>query len=156
MKTIIKNKNSFSKNDNLIILYEKISDLNQLNISSTELKYIKQEIHKNEQIITINQYRRFLIILNVEKNKIQSKYFELLRKKGAEIQSILKSYPSLFILNENKKKSKEILSIAEGVALKNYYFDRHKSTKNKSLLKTVFVQNISKKETDELQNIINA
>ena len=156
MKTIIKNKNSFSKNDNLIILYEKISDLNQLNISSIELKYIKQEIHKNKQIITINQYSRLLIILNVEKNKIQSKYFELLRKKGAEIQSILKSYPSLFILNENKKKSKEILSIAEGISLKNYCFDRHKSTKDKSLLKTVYLQNVAKKETAELQNIINA
>ena len=156
MKTIIKNKNSFSKNENLVILHEKISDIIQLNISDKELKYIKEQIKNKEKIITINQYNRLLIILNVEKNKIQSKYFELLRKVGAEIQSIFKNYPSLFLVNKNKQKSKEILSIAEGAALKNYYFDRHKSTKEKSLLKTVFVQNVSKKETSELQNIINA
>ena len=43
MKTIIKNKNSFSKNENLVILYEKISDIIQLNISDEELKYIKKK-----------------------------------------------------------------------------------------------------------------
>ena len=106
MNTIIKNKNSFSKNENLVILYEKISDIIQLNISDEELKYIKKQIKKKEKVITINQYSRLLIILNVEKNKIQSKYFELLRKSGAEIQSIFKNYPSLFLVNKNKKSLK--------------------------------------------------
>ena len=155
MKTIIKNKNSFSKNDNLVILYKKISDLTKLNISSKELKYIKQKIKKKEKIITINQYSRFLIIINLGGNKIQNKYFELLRKTGAEIQSILKSHTALVLVNENKK-SKDILSLAEGIALKNYCFDRHKSKKDKSLLKTVYIQNVAKQEITELQNIINA
>ena len=61
----------------------------------------------------------------------------------------------MFLVNKNKKKSKEILSIAEGIT-KNYCFDRHKSNKGKNLLKTVFIQNVSKKETTELQNIIYA
>ena len=60
MKTLIKNKNTFSKLDNLIILCDHISLLKMLNLSKEEIKFIQKEWRNKESIICINQYKRYI------------------------------------------------------------------------------------------------
>ena len=48
MKTLIKNKNTFSKLDNLIVLCDNISLLKILNLSKEEIKYIQKEWKKQQ------------------------------------------------------------------------------------------------------------
>ncbi len=155
MKTLIKNKSSFSKNDNLVILYKKQYHLNNLNLSKEELNYIKNRIKNNKVLNIINQYNRFIIIVAPNENSDLNKYFESLRNTGSKIQDMLKEELSLVIINQ-KNNYQEILALTEGLALANYSFLKHKSTAKKNSLTTIYLHNIDRKYITELQNIINA
>ena len=60
MKTIIKNKQAFSADDNLILLCDKKSNLSAFTLSKDELNYIQKEQKEDKEIITINQYNMTL------------------------------------------------------------------------------------------------
>ena len=64
MKTIIKNKNTITEKDNLIILSNKKSQLSSLALSNPEIKYVKKQQKNNAEIIILNQYTRRIIIIN--------------------------------------------------------------------------------------------
>ena len=56
MKTLIKNKNTISKKDNLIILANKNTNLSSFDLNQNEKKYIKDKKKKNQKIIVLNNY----------------------------------------------------------------------------------------------------
>ena len=56
MKTIIKNKNTISKQDNYIILANKNTKLSSIDLNQNEKKYIKDQQKNNHEIIVLNQY----------------------------------------------------------------------------------------------------
>ena len=70
MKTFIKNKNTISEKDNLIILVENSNNLSNLDLEKKEINYINDRLKKNDEIITINQYNREIIILRPKKMMI--------------------------------------------------------------------------------------
>ncbi len=49
MKTIIKNKNTISEKDNIIILSNKKSKLTNFNLSSDEIKYVIKQQKSNKE-----------------------------------------------------------------------------------------------------------
>ena len=67
MKTIIKNKNTISKQDNYIILANKNTKLSSIDLNQNEKKYIKDQQKNNHEIIVLNQYLRKIIIVNPKK-----------------------------------------------------------------------------------------
>ena len=69
MKTIIKKKQAFSANDNLILLCDKKSNLSAFNLSKEELNYIQKEQKEDKEIITINQYNRLIFVVNPKADK---------------------------------------------------------------------------------------
>ena len=74
MKTILKKKRSFSEKDNLILLTNKTQNFSELNFSEKEIKHIKKELKNEKEIITINQYDRFVSLVfpkYTKKNKNQ-------------------------------------------------------------------------------------
>ena len=76
MKTIIKNKQAFSDNDNLILLCNKESDLSAFSISKDELNYIQKEQKEGKEIITINQYSRLVFVVSPKFEKEANKHLE--------------------------------------------------------------------------------
>ena len=66
MKTLIKNKNTISKKDNLIILSNKNTNLSSFDLNQNEKKYIKDQQKNNQEIIVLNHYLRKIMIVNVK------------------------------------------------------------------------------------------
>ena len=87
MKTIIKNKNTISEKDNIIILSNKKSKLTNFNLSSDEIKYVIKQQKSNKEIIVLNQYTRKIIIINPE-DKIDIDHEDDLRIAEEKLKNI--------------------------------------------------------------------
>jgi leucyl aminopeptidase len=156
MKTIIKKKQAFSTNDNLILLCNKESDLSKYSISSDELNYIKNEQKKDKEIITINQYKRLILVVNTKADKDVNKHLENNRLLGDKLQGVLKDENSVMIIDV-KGNQTEILAITEGIALANYTFTSHKTDPKPNKLMTLYLcKKTSENDKKELQNIVDA
>jgi len=156
MKTLLKKKTTISEKDNLIILCNSNTDLSLKFLSKPELEFIKQEQKKHKEIVEINQYRRLIFIVTPKKELDNNKYAENCRLLGDSLTEKLKTKESVLILDE-KKNQKEVLLIAEGMALSNYTFTKHKTDPKPNNLKFIFLCNESNpKQIAEIQNVINA
>ena len=157
MKTVIKKKTTNSAKDNLILLCDHNDDLYQFNFSKEEFSYINKKRKKKEEVITINQYNRFVLVVSpkVEK-KNKNKCSENCRMIGHAINKILIGEHSVFII-DLKSNQNQALQITEGIALSNYIFNKHKTKKEDSNLEYIYLCNKhSQEEITRLQNIIDA
>ena len=155
MKTFIKKKTTISNNDNLILLCTKNSNLSEYNLTDNELNYIKKE---ETELIIINQYSRHIFVVLTKKNKNKNKNAEKNRIIGDQIIEKLKtlSYSSAMIV-DIKGDQNEAMQIAEGMALGNYDFVKHKNKKSKNIFKQIYLcKKSNNKKIAELQNIIDA
>jgi len=156
MKTLIKKKTTISKKDNLILLCDKKSDLSIFKLSKNESEYIAKEQKNNQEIISINQYERQILIITPKKDKDANKHAENCRLIGDKLTEKLHSVTSVLIIDV-KKSQAEAMHIAEGIALSNYTFTKHKTAPKPNKLSTVYLcANSNKKDLEELQNIIDA
>ena len=63
MKTLIKKKTTFSNTDNLILLCNLKNKLSKFKLSKKEIDYVKKEQQDKKEVITINQYERWVFII---------------------------------------------------------------------------------------------
>ena len=140
MKTYIKEKASVSKNDNIILIIDKISSLKLLNLSKEEINYIKTK-KERKKIILLNQYYRKIAIIFLKEEKRDS-LLEKMRMIGCDLLEHFKNKESVLIINTNER-FKETLAICEGMALTNYMFNNHKTKKSYNVLKTIYLKNVS-------------
>ena len=153
MKTLIKKKTTISDKDNLILLCDSKSKLSEFNLTEQEFNYIKKEA---KEIVAINQYSRHLFVVVPKKEKDVSKHAENCRMLGDSLSEKLKDLDSALII-DIKKNQKEAMQIAEGLALSNYTFTKHKTNPKPNKLKTIYLcGNSNQKDISELQNIIDA
>ena len=153
MKTLIKKKTTISDKDNLILLCESKDNLSGFNLTKQELNYIKKE---DKEIVTINQYQRYVFVVQPEKQKNTNQHAENCRMLGYALSEKLKNQNSALIV-DIKKNQKEAIQIAEGIALSNYTFTQHKTKPQTNKLTTLYLCKKSNQEDiSELQNIIDA
>ena len=150
MKTLIKKKTTINKKDNLIILTDKKDNLKQYGISEKEHVYIKKV---NDEIISINQYDRYLFIVKPKKNRNINLHSENCRLIGDRLIERLIDVNSIVII-DTIMKSDDALKIAEGMALSNYTFDKYKKEQIKKLKEIHIVSNTPSKEINELNKVI--
>tara|TARA_B000000441_G_C21691908_1_gene320137 strand:+ start:445 stop:1008 length:564 start_codon:yes stop_codon:yes gene_type:complete len=156
MKTLIKKKTTISNSDNLIILCNKNINRSDFNINKEELQYIKKEQQKGKEIVSINQYKRLIFLILPKKEKNLNKNAENCRMIGDNLAEKLKEVSSVLIIND-KQNQTETLQIAEGIALGNYRFTKHKTQIREHKFKTIYLcKNSSQKDITELQNLIDA
>ena len=156
MTTIIKKKTTISEKDNLIIICNKKSNLSKFKLSNQEMKFVKSQIKDNKEIITINQYDRLISLVLPKKEGNKYLHCENIRILGDQICSIYSEKKSLLIINLDKQESASTL-LAEGIALSNYTYNKHKTNKKKKILKSIYIYNQDKEyNLNEIQNIINA
>ena len=153
MKTIIKNKNSILKQDNLIILANKNSKLSTIDINQNERRYIKNQQKNNQEIIVLNQYLRKIIIVNPKKIENDNLYIENIRGLGNKVFAELSDIDTVSVEN---LESDNINSYAfvEGLSLSNYQFNKHKSKakKSKNLVINIF-KNKNSVNIKEIENL---
>ena len=156
MKTLLKKKTTISNNDNLVILSHPKGKLFDNLFSKKELSFIKKEEKDSKQIIEINQYERiiFIVIPKVENDK--NKNSENCRMLGDKLVEKLKDYRSILIIN-SKKNQTQAMEIAEGMALSNYTFTKHKTAPKPNNLELIYLcKESNEKDIEELQNIVDA
>ena len=156
MKTLLKKKTTISNNDNLVILSHPKGKLFDNLFSKKELSFIKKEEKDSKQIIEINQYERiiFIVIPKVENDK--NKNSENCRMIGDKLVEKLKDYRSVLIIN-SKKNQTQAMEIAEGMALSNYTFTKHKTAPKPNNLELIYLcKESNEKDIQELQNIVDA
>ncbi len=156
MKTLIKKKTTISNKDNLILLCDKKSELKSFGFSKSELNFIKKEQKDKKEIISINQYERKLIIVTPKQEKNANQHIENCRMLGDKLQAGLKGEKSVIIVDVKANKE-ETLAIAEGMALANYTFTKHKTDAKPNKLSNIYLcKKADNKDADELQNLVDA
>ncbi|MEC9209281.1 MAG: leucyl aminopeptidase [Bacteroidota bacterium] len=156
MKTLIKKKTTISNNDNLILLCNSKSKLSVFSLSKQELDYIKNKQKDKKEIVEINQYRRRIFVVLPKKEKDPNKHAENCRMIGDTLAGKLTTVNSALIINL-KENQTEVMQIAEGIALSNYTFKKHKTKGKPNKLKAIYLcKNSNQKDIDELQNIVDA
>ena len=153
MKTLIKKKTTITDKDNLILLCDKKSNLKSFDFSKSELEFIKKEQKDKKEIVAVNQYNRLVFVVNPKKEKNANQHQENCRLLGDKLQAELQDEKSVIIIDV-KGNQFESLAIAEGLALANYTFTKHKTEQNPNNLKTIYLcKKADKKVVEELQNI---
>ena len=154
MKTIIKKAKEITFEENVIFFYPN-NTAKDLYLNEKEIEYLEKEVEKGTEIIKLYDYERYAFIINpkVEKNKNQQT--ENLRLIGDKLQSMLKE-EELVVITLLKNEAKKGLDLTEGLALSNYTFTEHKTDPKASKLKEIILTNVSEKEVNELQNIVDS
>ena len=154
MKTNIKKAKEITFEENVIFFYPN-NTAKDLYLNEKEIEYLEKEVEKGTEIIKLYDYERYAFIINpkVEKNKNQQT--ENLRLIGDKLQSMLKE-EELVVITLLQNEAKKGLDLAEGLALSNYTFTEHKTDPKTSKLKEIILTNVSEKEVNELQNIVDS
>ena len=154
MKTNIKKAKEITFEENVIFFYPN-NTAKDLYLNEKEIEFLEKEVEKGTEIIKLYDYERYAFIINpkVEKNKNQQT--ENLRLIGDKLQSMLKE-EELVVITLLKNEAKKGLDLAEGLALSNYTFTEHKTDPKASKLKEIILTNVSEKEVNELQNIVDS
>jgi leucyl aminopeptidase len=156
MKTLIKKKTTISNADNLILFCDKKSKFSSFNLSKSELEFVKKQWKEKKEIVSINQYNRLIFIVNPKDEKDTNKHIESLRLLGDQLQNYLKDEKTVIIIDV-KGNQQEVLAIAEGMALANYTFTKHKTDAKPNKLSTIYLcKEANNQEVNELQNIIDS
>ena len=137
MKTLIKKKTTISAKDNLILLCDNKSKLSAFKFSKKELAFIQKQQQEKKEIVEINQYEKKVIIVNPKNERNSNQHIENCRMLGDQLQARLKDEQSVMIINV-KKNQNESLAIAEGIALANYTFTKHKTKAEPNKLKKIY------------------
>ena len=149
MKIRIKKKTTISDKDNLILLCDTKSKLSDFNLSKQELGYIKKEQKDKKEIVAINQYGRHIFIILPKIEKDANKHAENCRLIGDILAGKLKDVKSSLII-DIKENQTEAMQIAEGMALSNYTFTKHKTEGKANKLETIYMcKNSDKKNLKE-------
>ena len=153
MKTIIKNKNTISKQDNYIILANKNTKLSYIDLNQNEKKYIKDQQKNNHEIIVLNQYLRKIIIVNPKKIDNKNLFIENIRELGNKVYNELNSINIVSIENLEIDKI-NLHAFTEGLSLSHYQFINHKSKvkKGKDLIINI-INNNNSVSNSELVNL---
>jgi leucyl aminopeptidase len=160
--TAIKYSQSISDKDNLVVLANAKTNFSGYGLSSAELAFLKAEIGREEHIISINQYKRRIVVYIAESKKEAYLTTEAFRKAGNRACAIFNAAKATeVIITDTLGNGEHTLAFAEGMALGNYQFLYYRQRDIKKIahsLKTIHVhcKKVSASDVDQLQIIIDA
>jgi leucyl aminopeptidase len=160
--TVLKRAAALPKENALVILGKKNSDLKSFGLSASASAAIKKGIaDERKSIVTCNGEQTVFMVLKGEK-ELPAKLIEGIRKSGASLIPVFNDYKFKNVsLVDADKKDEHLLALAEGIALGNYQFLNYKvSNKEKEVNALQQLDLVSKtlKDTvvNRLQIIIDA
>lgn len=153
-------KNKVTASTHLLVITERF--VNEFNLPEKVNDYIVGQLAlPDKKTLTYNYIGRYISILVVDGKQDLNSRHELLRRHGAGVADALNAHKGkeLYIYNQTKQADLSLYA-AEGVALGNYQFTRHKpgAAKNNNTLKSVIITNsmLSAARISELNNVCTA
>lgn len=118
----------------MVLLGTKRSSWKGYGLKPEDLAYIKDSIDKKEkELVEINQYNRRVIVQLIKVAKNKNLQNEAVRKAGAALlSSINANRESKITIVDLANNVEAALSLAEGMALGNYTFNKYKTKKDKT------------------------
>jgi leucyl aminopeptidase len=160
--TAIKYSQSVSNKDNVVLLADSKSDFSKYGLSKDELTFLKEQIGKEEHIISINQYKRRVVIYIEEKKKEAYLTVEAFRKAGNRACGIFNAAKATDVtIADLLGNAEHSLAFAEGMTLGNYQFLHYRQRdiqKIANSLKTINVNSkkVSAANVAQLQIVVDA
>ena len=153
-------KNKLTSQSNVLVITTKF--VNEFNLPDKVNDYIVAQLKKDDvKTLTYNYIGKYISIVIIDEKKEPNALLEQLRKHGALVTNGLNTakHSDVYIYNQTKL-SQLSLAAAEGIALANYQFIKHKPTETKKAytLKSIIIANtqLNQKSIDELNIICNA
>ncbi len=128
-------------------------------LSKEEMSYAEEIFKREQQVVTINQYNRFVFVYLIKDKKTNWQTTESIRKAGAEFHSLINANKiNEITINNLSADEKAAYVLAEGMALSSYQFLKYRkdAAKKESSLKTISFNNksITVKQVEQLAAII--
>lgn len=139
--TVLKRAGTLPKENALVILCKKNSDLKSFGLSPSAYDEIKKAIAIDRKAFQVSNGAQIVFVIVKGEKEAPNKMNEGIRKSGSTLISIFNDYKFKAVsLIDADKKDDHLLALAEGIALGNYQFLKYKVT-NKE------------KETNALQHL---
>lgn len=154
--TSIKKTGKIAKGSNLAIICEKWKNKAGFNLDNAVSEYITKQLSDPEKkFVAVNHLGQLVYVIIIDPKKDLNKTHEGLRKNGSTICDGVNSIKGkqIAVINDTLKSSHS-LALAEGVALGNYQFIKHKpsAAKNTNTLDSVII-NDSRLKDAQLNNL---
>ncbi len=154
--TTIKKTNSVPKGSNLAIITEKWKNKPNYNFTNDLAEYIGKQFEDPEKkFVSVNHLGQLVFVIIADPKKDGYPALESLRKSGCTITDAVNAHKgkTITIINDALKGSFS-WALAEGLALSNYQFIKHKPSakKNANTLENIYVIDGRMRE-DHLENL---
>ena len=147
---------------NQLFIIDDIAALQQVSpLSKEEQAFAKTAADNGQNLVTINQYNRFIFLYIPETTKTAWQQAEKIRTAGASVQAIAEKHKlKELAITSLSKNSQAAYLLAEGLALAAYQFLKYRSDAAKMVNKLQTVQftqkSITVKEVQQLSIITGA
>jgi len=154
MKTTIKAAGEDKASESLVLVARDVKSIPGGIFSAEEMNYIRSQVEDKKNSVVVNQYHRLVCVLIPEK-KEDYMVAESCRKAGDLFAAALNRVKATGVrVRDLSGMPEAVLATAEGIALGNYQFLRHKSAAKKEAnsLQTIAVESRKIKDA-ELVNL---
>ena len=154
--TSINKKQAYDKKQSLVVLCTNFKNKSDYNLTKEQTDFISQEIKLHDKkFITIHALTKAVIVVIVDEKSNHYSILESLRKHGCSVADNLNAskFKEATIVNETTNADFS-LAFAEGLALANYQFIKHKPSAKKQTNTLASVSIVDAKVTNQhLQNL---
>lgn len=141
--TTISKKNQYDSKHSLAIICNAFKNKTEYALTKEQVDYISNQIKTNDKkFITINDLNRLVFVILVDEKNNHYITLEAIRKHGSSITDQLNAEKRTHVaLFSELSSSDYVIALAEGIALSNYQFIKHKPSakKNVNSLTTISV-----------------
>ena len=157
--TTISLKNNVKDQSHVLVLTQKFK--NEFNLPEKVNDYIVKALAEpDKKSLTYNYIGKYISIFIVDAKADKYKLAEQVRRHAASVADALNAHKAneVYIYNQTAKQELSLYA-AEGIALSNYAFVKHKpSLKQKGSLQEIFIANspLKAKAVEELKHVVYA
>jgi leucyl aminopeptidase len=125
-KVNIEKVQSYSSDENLVLLVEKETDFTGLELTNEEIGFVKKEYANKVTQVFLNRYTNWIIVQTLDRSKNIIQIKETLRKAGCSIcQHLQKQKIGKIIIADHINNPELTFALIEGLALGNYQFVKY-------------------------------
>ncbi len=157
--TTISKKNQYDSKHSLAIICNAFKNKTEYALTKEQADYISNQIKTNDKkFITINDLNRLVFVILVDEKNNHYKTLEVIRKHGSSITDQLNAEKRTHVALVSELSSSDyVVALAEGIALSNYQFIKHKPSAKKNVNSLTTISVIDEKiPSQQLVNLSTA
>jgi leucyl aminopeptidase len=157
--TTISKKNQYDSKHSLAIICNAFKNKTEYALTKEQADYISNQIKTNDKkFITINDLNRLVFVILVDEKNNHYNTLEAIRKHGSSITDQLNAEKRTHVALVSELSSSDyVVALAEGIALSNYQFIKHKPSAKKNVNSLTTISVIDEKiPSQQLVNLSTA